>query len=635
MCNENTILSMASNKSYVESVIDEYDKYPLGNFAEKAISIFSEAKNYYCGNAVYTNGIEDGFSCIASMSDDVIQQYVLDCLAHKKMQEKWDAFLMQYQSIIRSADRKIKAFPSVVSYLVAKNHSLHSQIKNIFIRYYEKAIKHKSQTLCRRQYLNYDLNIDEFQCYQMCFCLYQATQEDNQILSDIRMCFVNKFTAHDQYVKKILKNTDSKDLERISRCFAPFVGVMIENLKSNISGGKDLETIVILNELLSFHKGTEERKWIEPFCHAFFMTKYQDPHILSKKFISSFRQEVQDNVPPALIDLTAREMVDTLAKVLISIATKYNHAACNPFRLNAVWYFIEARKNETEQLLNSYLSSCYLKEYFGNGILVEDYFDILVKGTATLYERASSESKEDAQLSARRKKEKMIEASVAMDVWEGFLLYIKQYLDNRSRALNDKSIEIVSCKEVSINEPDEKDKEIEALKKKLSQLKSQESNVKALNAALSAAKKENESLKEQLREEQKNKKELIGLRNYVYEISSEPEKKVLQSNGLSIEEMAEYLNKNVRGVLLGGHINFHNKLSKYLPDWKKYLPGKYIDNSTLKATDILVFYTDHIDHPSYLSAIANVRNSDCKLLYLHNVNIEYVIKQMYDFAINT
>ena len=129
----------------------------------------------------------------------------------------------------------------------------------------------------------------------------------------------------------------------------------------------------------------------------------------------------------------------------------------------------------------------------------------------------------------------------------------------------------------------------------------------------------------QLDEAKKDRTELIGLRNYIYEESSN----VDISETENIETMAEYLEHNVKGIIVGGHPNFHNKLQKYIPGWKKYPPRTKVPSECVYGSDIIVFYTDHIDHSTYLGVIAEARRCSCKLLYVHNVNMESTIKKIY------
>ena len=126
-------------------------------------------------------------------------------------------------------------------------------------------------------------------------------------------------------------------------------------------------------------------------------------------------------------------------------------------------------------------------------------------------------------------------------------------------------------------------------------------------------------------EAERDQKELVGLRNYIYEENLE-----IQEDPEDIVKMAEFLDKNVKGIIVGGHPNFHSKLQKYIPQWKKYPPRMKVPSECISGSDIIVFYTDHIDHSMYCSVIAEARRCSCRLLYIHSVNMETTIKRIYD-----
>lgn len=103
-----------------------------------------------------------------------------------------------------------------------------------------------------------------------------------------------------------------------------------------------------------------------------------------------------------------------------------------------------------------------------------------------------------------------------------------------------------------------------------------------------------------------------------------------ESGEVSIEEMQNELkSKNV--AIIGGHINWLNKMKRLFDQWV------YVDNpredpkKKIMNCEAIYFFTDHLDHVIYEKYIAAARNmSSIKIGYIHNVNIDQNVKQIYD-----
>ena len=93
--------------------------------------------------------------------------------------------------------------------------------------------------------------------------------------------------------------------------------------------------------------------------------------------------------------------------------------------------------------------------------------------------------------------------------------------------------------------------------------------------------------------------------------------------------MTDYLNQNVRGIIHGGHPNLLNKLKQLLPEWKVYQPEQKCPAQSIINADIVVIYSNHIDHSSYNDTIRKIRDSNSKILYLNATNIKSFIGSLY------
>lgn len=125
--------------------------------------------------------------------------------------------------------------------------------------------------------------------------------------------------------------------------------------------------------------------------------------------------------------------------------------------------------------------------------------------------------------------------------------------------------------------------------------------------------------------------ELIALRNFVYRLEQEVE----EIADDSFEDMKKSIvSKNV--VIIGGHVNWINKLKAIFPDWLYIPPSAYktVDGKMLDNKDHVYFYTDYMNHISYIKFIAAVRERKIPFGYLGSVNIETVVKQIYEDLCN-
>ena len=168
--------------------------------------------------------------------------------------------------------------------------------------------------------------------------------------------------------------------------------------------------------------------------------------------------------------------------------------------------------------------------------------------------------------------------------------------------------------------------EIDVLRKKLNQREMEYKQLKAQYAAERTNRKESEA---QLSKYQNDRAELIALREFAYNLENEiPEEKIL-----SVEELkAEIKDKNL--AIIGGHINWVNKLKTEFPDWTYILPSSFVtvDTGSLENKDMIFFFTDHISHTAYGKFVGIARERKIPFGYLHGVNMEQVIRQIYNGA---
>lgn len=171
-------------------------------------------------------------------------------------------------------------------------------------------------------------------------------------------------------------------------------------------------------------------------------------------------------------------------------------------------------------------------------------------------------------------------------------------------------------------------KEIALLRSKINEKELENKNLREMYRQ---AKKQYDEADRMNKKYESERDELIALRNFVYRLKREVE----EIADDSFEEMKKSIvSKNV--VIIGGHVNWINKLKAIFPDWLYIPPNAYktVDGKMLDGKDRVYFYTDYMNHISYIKYIAAVRERKIPFGYLGSVNIETVVKQIYEDLCN-
>lgn len=166
--------------------------------------------------------------------------------------------------------------------------------------------------------------------------------------------------------------------------------------------------------------------------------------------------------------------------------------------------------------------------------------------------------------------------------------------------------------------------EIDELHKKLNQREMEYKQLKAQYSAAHVARKEAEN---RLAVYESDREELIALREFAYHLENEAP--VIAET--SIDDMKKAIADKAY-VIIGGHVNWVNKLKSEFPKWTFILPSAYktVDADGLDNKDKIFFFTDHISHVAYGKFVAIARERKIPFSYLHGVNMEQIIKQVYE-----
>lgn len=141
--------------------------------------------------------------------------------------------------------------------------------------------------------------------------------------------------------------------------------------------------------------------------------------------------------------------------------------------------------------------------------------------------------------------------------------------------------------------------------------------------------KQNEILTEKIND---INSELVHLRNHLYEIT---ETDIQNTDSIDIDFYKKQLSTK-RITIIGGHTNWTNKLKHIFPAWN-YIYLKAADNidfSIINNSDFVYFFTDCLKHSTYYKAIGILRNNQTPYNYIHSVNINSNILQIYNDLFN-
>ena len=165
--------------------------------------------------------------------------------------------------------------------------------------------------------------------------------------------------------------------------------------------------------------------------------------------------------------------------------------------------------------------------------------------------------------------------------------------------------------------------EVDKLRRKVHKLESDNSTLRAGLAEKRRLEEESKDIRKQL---EASKRELAVLRNYVY--------KLTESDNPITDKKIESMRETIAGyriVIVGGHSNWLSKMKKEFPDWLFINPeaSGSTDVSIVDKADYVYFFTDTISHSKYHQFMNVIRERKINFGYIHGVNIERNIRDIY------
>lgn len=136
-----------------------------------------------------------------------------------------------------------------------------------------------------------------------------------------------------------------------------------------------------------------------------------------------------------------------------------------------------------------------------------------------------------------------------------------------------------------------------------------------------------EELEKRLKEYDAMKQELTALREFVYNSAEDTPPTV----NIPISEMKKAIAMK-RITIVGGNENWVKKLRQEFPNWKfvSASVSSTVDNMSILKAERVILFTDTLGHSNYYKFMQTIQSHHIPFSFLHGVNIERNIIQIYD-----
>lgn len=140
---------------------------------------------------------------------------------------------------------------------------------------------------------------------------------------------------------------------------------------------------------------------------------------------------------------------------------------------------------------------------------------------------------------------------------------------------------------------------------------------------------ENRKLKNEIRElqtqinkMQSDSQEVVSLREYFFR--QEQGVDITDKNDIDIGEI-----NNAKGIIIGGHPNWQNKIKEKLPGWKIIAAEvNTLNDAIIRSCDVLVFNTGHLNHSLYYKLIKSIKEHEIRIGYISSTNVDKSIAEI-------
>ncbi len=200
-------------------------------------------------------------------------------------------------------------------------------------------------------------------------------------------------------------------------------------------------------------------------------------------------------------------------------------------------------------------------------------------------------------------------------------------IPNRKRVVEecvDSKDKMVIDKKEDEKKQDYTQSEVDSLRRKVHAL---EAEINQLHMEIKGKAKLSDELQVLKKQTDQDRRELVALRNHVYDLTESENE---NDDKVSVEEMKKTLEKK-KYIIVGGHINWVNKLKAVFPEWTYISPtvSGSVPAAIIDSADKVYFFTDTISHSTYFKYMNVTREHGVDFGYIHGVNIEANMRQMY------
>ena len=463
-------------------------------------------------------------------------------------------FFGAFQKELRVNNQQI--ISSVLAYWFQKNRKLVLQVKMKLLKWKEEICGHSDEKVCQREYCKYYLNPGQFREYQMLYGTIQESSQNEPLKEEFLKIVRSEYPDLNNYVERYVSLATEKTFADV--LLTPFLYGWIKSYYRKTENSRINEVLTVLYYLIMNCSCQFLGAEITVLFQLFY-TMYADPSLFScQKNIKQIRKRIEKAIHSEIKGNIYETMTFFDALNIIIMSSEFDAV-----RQDSLLIYDELKKcrqAETDRLLSDYYLFLYLETMLQENKEKKEIEEFDSKFISSItcflsYWETAGQNPDSMSVKVERKIGKNIE------IWKGFLLYAQKWLNVRywSQEENQKTVKKIadnngtslSLQAETLSMENQKLKnELEELRQQAANAKTESRNIKALYSTVAALQKEKAYLTKQLEDAARDRSELIGLRNYIYEESSEED---IEIATMEIPIMAKCLNEKVKGVIVGGH----------------------------------------------------------------------------------
>ena len=616
LIDENRIRKYVSCSSDGKDLKSFGEKYAdiVNAFYYKLINPFSHYKDYSL------------YSFMSRMTEvpDQIKEGVIKKITDK--QPCFDSLQQQIESLPGNRYMPKDALLTLPAAVLARDEYASQKIDRLYERYYTESSRHANSEALQYKNAAYILNAKQRTLFNKIFCVIKAAEKDDRIRDEYSDLLCKSFPDVVQYLELFMLNGEvrfTKDIIALQ-----FAVTIRECQRAYLSDEGAFANLIILSEFIRLAEYDLD-PLMTTLLKIYYFRNSQINRIITEKDVAKLEKDIINMISEKLLrNGTKRTALTHFFEMVYGETSGHiNYEYPKELLYNQIIFY----SKEFRRTVGNYLSRTYLMSVFCDESMegADIFTRICIDDTLDLLDNGCLEREVD-----------MSDFSWIIDFWAGISIYMEKDMSNQQWFKDADPVikKSPEAKKKRWNEKNQKNEEllkkIAALEKENNRLKQKDRRESALSQELLLKDKKIQKMGEEIEflngSIEADKKELISLRNFIYEMESNEQPP--KEDGIAREEKIEYLNSEQRGIVLGGHPNFIKKLKEKLPKWKFYGVSTTFDPSIFQKAQVLVIFTDHIDHTSYNSAVSSMKNTNCELFLTAGCNVDFSIDRIFNFC---